>query len=597
MTAAVLGRFGRIRLPSLLAGLLLVVAFYALDNSSNTIRVRFVPPWDASARGELYFWLGATFFLLPGATLIGASLSQLCRPAFERAVSKLEATQGRERIALWATLGIVAWSLARIGNQAVMLGQPFTDDEDAAHFGGQVLASGSLWAPLPPMRFAFPDLFLFQRGSHWTSFDFPGALLPWTFAELTGSDTLVFSLFACLVPVSVAVACARRQGTSAGLLAGGLLLCSPMAVTLSMTSHTHVVSRGLLALGFGLILFVDRPTLLRSLAAGLAFGCAIATRPAESTLLLTPLCLAWSYDALREPVKRPRLLGLLLGAGPVVLALLAYNHALTDTFGFPRSALNDIPSVSGMIMRSPLSPERFWPRFGNNFSYNLLTLSIWYLGPVGLYLAWLGVHASREHELLGAGVLLALCLALLHDDRGLHMVGPVHLSELAVPLTLLAVAGIPRVLSALEKVGVARAHAALAFAGYVVLGLNLFTSWHAIALRDQALARLGLSEMIEAIPERPAVVLAGPFERLRTKYTLQGGVGSFVYEWRRARPDWSEPVLILHDSERAQAEVGRAFPARTAYVFDPGKYGPHPKTLREAREGPPVAAPLVPKAH
>lgn len=574
----------RIRFDWLVVGTALVCAFFALDRTSNTIRVTFMSPWDASSRGELYFWLAAIMFLLPGSTLIGASLAGVVGPLLERVHTRLSKIDARERLALVITLGLLAWTIARIGNQVVLQGQPFTDDEDASRFGGQVLATGALWAPLPPMRHAFPELFLFQRDGAWTSFDFVGALLPWTLSELTGSGTLVFSVLAALAPAAVMSAVMRRDGTSVGLLAGILLACSPMAATLSLTSHAHVVSRGFLALGLGLILFVDRASLRRSFVAGVAFGFALLTRPPETSALLAPLALGYVYEAARSPAQRPRLWGLALGSLPLVLAMLAYNHALSGSFGFLRGAANEIHVPYGSMMGGPLDFERWRARFGNNLAYNVLTLSLWFLGPLGLVLAWWGRRASRTHLLLGLGVLLAFCLCMLHDDRGLHMVGPIHLSETAVPLVILASAGLKRAFDGLHTLTLPRAVYWSGALGYLTLGLLVFAGWHMRALGQQAAARVSVVGLAEHVEHTPAIVLAPPFGSVRAQSSPYGQVGGFVFEWRRARPDLSEPVLIVRDSSQARAEVREAFPARAPYVYDPQRYGVFPVPLAEALE-------------
>ncbi len=573
-----------IDLVKLTAGGVLIAAFFGLDKTSNTIQIQFVPMWDRSNAGELYFWLGAIMFLLPGSALVGASFARLTAPLFERLRARLDAGDRREQFAMLVAFAVLATSLAWLGNQLVLLGQPFTDDEDAARFGGQILASGALQAPLPPLRFAFPDLFLFQREGSWTSFDFLGALLPWVAAELTHTDTFVFSLFAGLTPACVAWATMRREGATMGLVAGGLFLCSPMALTLSLTSHAHVVSRGWLALGLALLLFLETPSLRRCSAAGAVFGLSFATRPPEITMLLLPLVVSWLYAARGDATARRRVLGLALGALPVIVLVFAYNYALGGSFGFLRSAPNEISVPYGEMFRPPFALSRLWPRFGNNLSYNAITLSIWFWGPIGLFLAWLGTAVSRVHALLGLGVLLDLGLSLLHDDRGLHMVGPIHLSETAVPLALLAASGIPRLFTGLAKLGIARSHAAATLLGYAALGLGTFSFWHSRALHVQALARVTLTALVEDVAQRPAVVLAPPYDTLWQLDRTFARVGGFAFEWRRARPDLAEPVLILRDSERARFEVRQAFPDRTAYVFVPQKYGPVPVPLAELPE-------------
>lgn len=576
------GETPRIRLSLLLVGVTMVAAFFSLHRGTNTIRVTIVPPWDASAPGELYFWLAAIMLLLPGSALVGASLAGVVGPRLLRTSARLRAAEPNERTALVMTVAVLAFVVARIGNQVFLHGQPFTDDEDAARFGGQVLASGALWSPLPPMRHAFPDLFLFQRAGAWTSFDFLGAVLSWALAELTHTDTLIFSLFAALPAPAVAALVMRRYGTVRGLAAAGLVLCSPMALTLSFTSHTHVVSRGLFALGLAGVLFVERATFARGLGAGALLGLAWTTRPPEVTALLAPLMLGYTVDALRDREQRPRALGLAVGALPAVLLTFVYNYSIGGSFGFLRSAPNEISVPYASAMEGPLALARWGPRFGNNLSYNALTLSIWFLGPVGLWLAWAGVRESRTHRLLGAGVLCLLALCLLHDDRGLHLVGPIHLSEAVVPLSILAVCGLARATRALEQLGLPRVVSMCATLGYVALGLVTFAGWHTRALEQQAMARLSVVDKAEHVDRLPAIVLADKFAELRAQTSHYGSVGSFVFEWRRARPELSEPVLIVRDSPEARAEVARAFPDRTPYVFAFKRYGVFPVPLAEA---------------
>jgi 4-amino-4-deoxy-L-arabinose transferase-like glycosyltransferase len=566
----------------LLTGVALIAAFFSLHRGSNTLRVTFVPPWDRSAPGELYFWLASIMFLLPGCTLIGASLAGVLGPGISRLSARLRRADPSERLAMVLALSVLTFMVARIGNQVFLHGQPFTDDEAAARFGGQVLARGALWSPLPPMRHAFPELFLFQRQGAWTSFDFLGALLTWSLSDLTRSDTLVFSLVAAIPVPALAALVTRQYGLPRGLGAACLLLCSPMALTLSFTSHTHVVSRGLLALGLTIILFVEHASLLRSAGAGLALGLAWATRPPEISALLAPLLLGYAYDALRRTDERKRLLGLALGALPPVIATFAYNVAIGGSLGFLRGARNEISVPYASAMRGALELEFWPPRFGNNLSYNALTLSIWFLGPLGLVLSYAGASSSRTHKLLGLGVLLLLALCLLHDDRGLHMVGPIHLSESAVPLALLCVAGLASLFDLLEKLAVPRVVSQCGALGYTVLGLLTFGMWHTRALEQQAITTETLLNKVAEVERQPAIVLAAPFGELHNEQSPHGSTGGFVFEWPRARPDLAEAVLIVHDSKEARLEVERAFPQRTPYVFDPRHYGVFPVSLAEA---------------
>src|SRR6266446_7459990 len=93
-----------------------------------------------------------------------------------------------------------------------------------------------------------------------------------------------------------------------------------------------------------------------------------------------------------------------------------------------------------------LVSNALWFRFGANMAYNTFMLAIWFLGPLGILLFTAGVMTDRFTRLLGLGVFTGLCLTLLHTNMGLHSVGPIHYSECAVPLTIIAVHGLATIL-------------------------------------------------------------------------------------------------------------------------------------------------------
>ncbi len=555
-----------------------MVAFVSLNQGTNTIRITFNPPWDRSAPGELYFWLASLIFLLPGATLIGAGLSG---PVFriQNAISrKLDSISRVQVDGLLVVLFLVVVTAAFLGNQLLLNGMPITDDEIAAHFGGQVLASGKTMATLPPMRFAFADLFLYQRAGAWTSVDFPGALAAWAFAELTSSDGAFFHSMVGLSALGLILAVMRRQGLSYGLLAGLILFLSPMGAALSTTTHTHVVSRGFLGIGLGLMLFVKNPSVSRSIAGGLCFGAAAATRPFENMMLLLPCALFLVWRSVRSPSLRKSLAGLMVGALPFLLLTLAYNRSVTGTWMLARLAPNEVVHPYASVFHPPLEISSFWPRFGQNVSYNALTLAVWFLGPLGVLLALLGANASPTHRALGLGILFDLALGLIHDDRGLHLVGPIHYSEVVLPMTILSMAGIPRLFSCLIKMEIPRALTGGCLAGYLLLGLPCFTAWHLAALSTTAKGTSWLVATAKNVDAKPAVVLVPQLSRVRSRVPALEETGSFVFSWPFPDPSLQDEVILINDSPKARLNVRTTFPNRAAFVFStgPGVIGPIP---------------------
>ena len=113
-------------------------------------------------------------------------------------------------------------------------------------------------------------------------------------------------------------------------------------------------------------------------------------------------------------------------------------------------------------------------------------LAIWFLGPLGLFLVAAGVLADHFTRLLGACIVADLCLAFFHDNPGLHIVGPIHYSECAVPLTILATCGLAAVIRGARRHHFDARILGAAIAMSLVLGLGTFTLVHSMALRQSA---------------------------------------------------------------------------------------------------------------
>ncbi|MCA9581985.1 MAG: glycosyltransferase family 39 protein, partial [Myxococcales bacterium] len=408
----------------------------------------------------------------------------------------------KERLVGLLTVFVAHLGIARITHVVVYRSFPFTDDEVSLRFGGQVLASGSTMIPIPEWMPAMPGLFLFARDGMLTSFDWIGSQLPWALGILTGTGTLVFAVFAALGSASVGLVATKRLGTPWGLMASLLFIVSPMGFALSGSSHAHVVSRGLIAatLAFYTLAEMDRKYRWW-FCVGLAGGLSAITRPIETTSFLLPLFLHVAWRSRQEAATRRGLLLILAGALGPLLVLLGHQYLVTGSPLTPvRWAKNEFLRTDGGSNRASVAASLFdpgvlWHRFGRNFSYNVLLLSIFGGGVVGTFFATLGVRASSFARLLGLGVALSLSVALVHDNPGIHVVGPIHYSELLVPIVLLCVFGIERVYRFLSEKALYRQALGLALLGAFVVGLLSFDFWHGKALREQAYIHQAAEEL------------------------------------------------------------------------------------------------------
>jgi hypothetical protein len=216
-------------------------------------------------------------------------------------------------------------------------------------------------------------------------------------------------------------------------------------------------------------------------------------------------------------------------------------------------------------IEKPWTAAVIWNRLGTNTGHNLLMLGIWFLGPLGIALVFAGVLANRFTKLLGLGVLSVLLLGLLHDDHGIHSVGPIHYSECAVPLTFISVAGLKSIADWLRARGMDSWTPACCVVFAVLIGLGTFNTWNSLALRKQAQIQQGVYGFLEKSGISNAVILGDQFGQTWSQIPEYRSVGTWVFEWRPPRPDFSDNILIFHASRGAQRELAAAFPDRTLY--------------------------------
>jgi hypothetical protein len=549
---------------SLLIGLFLVAVFFGLSQMASKMFITFHPPMNFSSPGEATFWLASALILFPAALLIGYGLSPWLSPLILRIWLRVENMDRRERLALVLAVFMVGLAGARISRSIILLDYPITDDENAVRFGGQVLAMGKLTAPAPEPAEAFPNLFLYVKDGRVTSFDWLGPQLAWAAAEITHTGSLIFALAAALGAVCVLLVVGRSLSTGYGAAAALFFFLSPMAFMLSATSHAHLLSRTWLAAT--LLFYVmarNRPSFKAWALTGLSFGCGFLCRPLEMSFLLAPLFI----DAVISEAKRTRRIpkpfwGLLAGALAPLAVFFLYNHLITGSVFFPARFSAEGPD-------KVLASGSLWNRFGANTGYNLLMLAVWFLGPLGIILVGLGVTANRFTKMLGFGVLAALLAGCFHDNHGIHVVGPIHYSEAAVPLAVIAAYGLKRLREKLRDLGVSFAVPAAAVVAVLVVNLGIFNAWHGVALNHQAQIQSFVYGYLDGTLDKPgapdSVVLAPQFARVWLSNPYFRAVGSYVFEWRRAKPDLSDRILIVHDKPGVEEKLRARFPGRGFY--------------------------------
>jgi len=553
------------RLVAMGVGAFLILVFFGLRMTAPGLRITFHPPLNASSPGEVYFWLGHALLLFPASCLVGYALA----PPLGSALSRLQASVsalGRREL----TLGLVALvvsmvAIARLGHFVFLYDFPMTDDEYAAQFGGQIMASGHAKALLSLPIGAIPGLGLYFKDGYVSTADWPGAQAVWAIGMLTHLGPLVWAFLAAVPVGALAVLARRRLGSAWGLVAVLLFLCSPMALMLSMTSHAHLGSRAMLSLALTAYWFAEQRDDLRAWAAsGLALGLAFLFRPLEIVFFSVPL-VAWILirTVRRTPARPHVVLAFALGALVPILLMLYHAYSVTGNPFLPPRLDNPEAAVLDSLSNS------LWYRFGANMAYNTFMLAIWFLGPLGLILFAAGLMTDHFTRLLGLCIATELTLALFHTNMGLHTVGPIHYSECAIPLTIVAVHGLDNITRWARLHLPAPSIVASVVAGALVIGLGIFNLTQALALKDQAGIQSAiygwLDDSLYDPAGRKAVVLAQQFGVTWSHLPGMARIGTWVFEWRRPRLDLDDNVLVLHDRKGVEQAARAAFPSRRFY--------------------------------
>jgi hypothetical protein len=265
----------------------------------------------------------------------------------------------------------------------------------------------------------------------------------------------------------------------------------------------------------------------------------------------------------KTPGYSHALVGLVLGA--LIPAILMLTHAYSVTgnpFIPPRFENVDAAALDNVT-------TSLWYRFGANVSYNTFMLTIWFLGPLGIILFAAGVMTDHFTRLLAIGVATELSLALFHTNVGLHAVGPIHYSDCAVPLTIIAVHGLTSLLHRARRHLFDPLPLASAVTVALMLGLGIFNLTHALALREQAGIQSAVYGWIDRSVHDPTgrkvIVLAPQFGATWVHIPGMAQIGTWVFEWRRPLVDLSDDVLLLHDGPGVEQWAIGKFPEQRLY--------------------------------
>ncbi len=506
-------------------GLLLLVGFTAIGSTlgfgaeagSSILRI---------SEPELRLWVFHLVMVVPGALLLVWGMGPGPVERASRFGAWLDGL-GEARIAWLTALWFVLLAvIAVLGRSLVLDGQPVTDDENMVHFGARMVANGDLRVPILQPDGAFWVTFTYERDGFVSSLDYPGLQLFGALAIVTGLGSILYALAAASTGVAVAWAAGLVSGRRGAFVAALLWTFSPMALSLSMTTHAHLLSRCFISWSLVFYLLLTRGEARRPLfgallgfSAGLAFMC----RSLESAAILLPAAVHVVILAVRERDARRALLATLAGFAVPFLVYASYNHVLTGIWHLPA---RHAPGRVGLALKPQFTLVE---RIGTNLGFNTVIGVILGIGPLATAALLLAPLRLARVRVIALGLVLGMSLALGHNDTGIHVVGPIHFSDLLPAVIVLATAGLVYAGRNLFKPEAASAaRLAALFAAYTVIGLGSLTACHLFGLSKQAEHQLWFPAALEAEGVERALVITEAPRHYVQKHPIAREAGSWV---------------------------------------------------------------------
>jgi hypothetical protein len=517
---------------------------------------------------ELAFLLHYLLFGLPAIALLTAALAGSAGPRLLEAFDRAAELPARETSAAVVCASALAFLLVTIVRFGFLKDAAISDDEHAYAFMGQLFATGRIYVPsLPPALRPFLDnQFIVNDGKMYGIY-FPGHPTALAIGERLHAMTWVPTVSATLtVPLAFGVA-RRIFGQRTALLTLPLLLVSPYFLFPSATLLSHSTAAVMLmAFVYAVLRLLETPDAFRWwIVGGVALSWATLTRPFSAPIFAVPWLVWVGAELWRR--RSGRAMGgavvfCLIGAGALGL-LLVYQNALSGS-----------PFVSGY---QTFSRMHHWGLIGraldatpplpsiHEFMFTLGRMNFWLFGwPISLFLILFYRRNDGGRRLLTSVVYVLLLYGAI-SAATIHPVGPVHYSELAVPMVILSASGLERLVElargAMMPGGAARVVVTAPVAA-ILCALVTFYPVYAGSLRASAdltrapyelLAERGIDRALVFVQSLPALHVS-PY--------------SWAYFRRNNSPDLTDPILFVNYlGPEKNKELMRMFPDRPAFAM------------------------------
>jgi hypothetical protein len=492
-----------------------------------------------------------------------------------------------ERRFLFWTCG-AAFAIPLAVRYGLTHGAPLADDEAAYRFAAELLASGRLWVPSPPLKLFFDQNFMINDGRLYPAYflGWPALLAPGVWI---GAPGIVNPLVSALTVPPLFRALRHFVGSS--WARGGILLflSAPLIQIAAATELSHTSC--LMALTWCLWMYLRATRDHASIRdhAGFAFSLALAfsIRPQSVLPLGLPLLVSWSLALVRlDRTSRLRAaLAFVLSSATLAAVFLgslwAQNgspwrigysryaqYLMENNFRFATFTANDLTTVAGFDF-SQVGPAIARTAIG---MFRLNSDLFGWPSSLALLLLALPVLSSRTRILWGMfGSYLVLML--FQRDWGIDTFGPMHAFELSLPILGLTIAGARNLSDRLTWAQDERVHAPRwqwpAFAP-ALLGALIVTAWLGfVPVRLQGVRQIAAHVNIALrAPERAGLHRAVIFAPWPFAPQCHGVPAHFVFFRPANDPDLHNDILWvnhlnLEDDRRLIESLG----GRTGYLL------------------------------
>ena len=416
-----------------------------------------------TAQLHAYFLLHWTIFAMTAAILLTIGILRGMR--FARWPAHFVRGWNRVPDALWVAGCMGVGLLAVITIRILIFGEaPVTDDESCYQFTAELLASGRLKVPSPPMKLFFDRAFMVNDGHMYSMYftGWPAMLVPGVWFGIEGFVNAFY--FALTIP-GLFIAVRRLTKSTWAKLATLLYLTSPILFLAAATKLSNTSCFMMLTWCFAAFLRArdSDARWWHHAAFALLFSMAFFIRPATALGIGFPLLVLWGVDQVRRfRCRRAAALRACIAFFfPAVVmagAFLTVNKLQTGSYAkvayqrqfeyahenglrfsnWSRASHQGVDKTDVAHFRTDRSLYETLAYSGiGMLRYNFSAFG-WPFAPLFIFF----VARSRSRRMLWSLIVSFIVVHLWVLDPGIDIFGPHHYVELMLPMILLTVMGI-----------------------------------------------------------------------------------------------------------------------------------------------------------